>query len=795
MKIINYIPLVVGLLTGLQAAPLTVDLTKPIPETFPAPLEGGTNKNPKGETITADNQSFFLNGKPWVPVMGEFHFSRYPHTEWREALLKMKAGGINVVATYVFWIHHEEIKGEFDWTGDRSLRKFISLCQEIGLKAFVRIGPFAHGEARNCGYPDWLLEMLKVPANNPTLARTTDPVYLEQAEKLYTEIYKQTSDLLWKNGGPIIGVQIDNESSDTKYLLTLKELAKKVGFDVPVYSMTGWTSGVPEAGFLPVYGGYSDGFWGGSFESYRRFYHFSIYRDFAASNAKLLGQFPYACCEIGPGMMSSYGKRIKIFPSNISSLTVTKLGSGNNMPGYYMYHGGVHPEGKLSWLSEGAPLHPMPVKDYDFQTAIGCFGQIREQYHLLRQQHLFLEDFGAILSRMPATMPDISPKNLEESETFRWCVRSDGTSGFIFYNNQQPYVPMPDHHEVQLSLKTKMGSQSVPVKPITIPSGSHGIMPFRLDCDGVMLEYATAQLLCKAKDESGHAVYFFTEIQGMEPELLFAKEHSNLTVQAGNKEDTSGGILINNITKGTTPAVTVANGAGNKVSFVILDQEQGKRLWRMPFAGRDYIVLSESNMVESPSGLRLFRNSDQKLAAAFFPQIKKLQINGSLVEGKPDGIFSAFSVAAETGNQDVKVACELLKEAGPAAYQLKGMQEATWDQAATYKLTIPQSKADDRILLNIHYIGDAARIYVDNKVVVDHFYNGDPLSVGLWRIPPADWDKIHLKILPYSDALEPRLPDVAKKMVAAAKESGTLNQITIDVEETSEVEVKSTLDN
>ena len=30
------------------------------------------------------------DGKPWLPVMGEFHFSRYPHCYWREELEKMK---------------------------------------------------------------------------------------------------------------------------------------------------------------------------------------------------------------------------------------------------------------------------------------------------------------------------------------------------------------------------------------------------------------------------------------------------------------------------------------------------------------------------------------------------------------------------------------------------------------------------------------------------------------------------------------------------------------------------------
>ena len=29
--------------------------------------------------------------------MGEFHFARYPENEWRDELLKMKAGGIDIV--------------------------------------------------------------------------------------------------------------------------------------------------------------------------------------------------------------------------------------------------------------------------------------------------------------------------------------------------------------------------------------------------------------------------------------------------------------------------------------------------------------------------------------------------------------------------------------------------------------------------------------------------------------------------------------------------------------------------
>ena len=55
------------------------------------------------------NQNYLTcDGKPILPVMGEFHFSRYPKEEWEQALLILKRGGVEIVATYVFWIHHEE---------------------------------------------------------------------------------------------------------------------------------------------------------------------------------------------------------------------------------------------------------------------------------------------------------------------------------------------------------------------------------------------------------------------------------------------------------------------------------------------------------------------------------------------------------------------------------------------------------------------------------------------------------------------------------------------------------------
>lgn len=112
---------------GIFASTIAVANSHTITIASPKPpvTEGfkmGESRSPDGTTLTLDSNSLLLDGKPWTPVMGEFHFARYPTNEWREELFKMKAGGIDIVSTYVFWIHHEESEGQFDWSGSRNLR-------------------------------------------------------------------------------------------------------------------------------------------------------------------------------------------------------------------------------------------------------------------------------------------------------------------------------------------------------------------------------------------------------------------------------------------------------------------------------------------------------------------------------------------------------------------------------------------------------------------------------------------------------------------------------------------------
>ncbi|MFQ9873244.1 MAG: beta-galactosidase, partial [Oscillospiraceae bacterium] len=170
------------------------------------PLRSGHLK--MGDT-SADGIRFEVNNlyavwdsMPVIPIMGEFHYSRYDARQWETELIKMKSCGISVVASYLMWIHHEEEEGIFDFNGNRNVREFVKLCEKLGLQVFLRPGPWVHGEMRNGGFPDWLLR-------KPFSLRENDEGYLFYVRRLFQEYFRQLKGLLYCDGGPIIGIQLE----------------------------------------------------------------------------------------------------------------------------------------------------------------------------------------------------------------------------------------------------------------------------------------------------------------------------------------------------------------------------------------------------------------------------------------------------------------------------------------------------------------------------------------------------------------------------------------------------------
>ena len=102
------------------------------------------------------------------------------------------------------------------------------------------------------------------------------------------------------------------------------------------------------------------------------------------------------------------------------------LGGGANLLVYYMYHGGINPEGKETTLQESRATgynNDLPVKSYDFQTCIRESGEVNESYGRLRRLHLLLQDFGEELAGSETCFPEKLPESPVDLHTLRTTAR------------------------------------------------------------------------------------------------------------------------------------------------------------------------------------------------------------------------------------------------------------------------------------------------------------------------------------------------------------------------------------
>ena len=488
-------------------------------------------KNPKGEEINVTSRYFTRNGKPWIGVMGEFHFSRYSRENWHRELAKMKAGGITIVSTYLFWIYHEEIEGKMDFGGDNDIRAFIEEFKDVGLDVVIRIGPWAHGECRNGGFPDWLLKKdYKLRDNNEE--------YLAVVKKWYQSIYNEVKGLFYKDGGNIIAVQIENEFVDNaEHLAKLKEIAVECGFIAPIYTVTGWNSAsgakIPVDEVVPVFGGYCEAPWENHMNrlSPSPHYFFNRMRNDSAIGTDLIAKtqsdgwqlpyerYPFATCELGGGIEVTHHRRPIIKPMDIYAVSLVKLGDGNNLVGYYMYHGGTNKIGELSTFNEtkatGYP-NDYPILSYDFQAPLSEYGEVREQYGLLNMLHMFVNDFGEEFAPMIA-VDSGNTVAADDTNSLRYGMRTDGKRGFVFVNHYQRLTELADIENAVIS------AENVEFPPIDVKGEVSFFMPFNMKMGDSVLEYATAQPLCKYDD-----TYFFAEIPNIKAEYKFSKGSANI---------------------------------------------------------------------------------------------------------------------------------------------------------------------------------------------------------------------------------------------------------------------------
>lgn len=816
--------LIAGVLAGSTAGAdtLAIDASAPAPAPLAAALRLGSAVAPNGDTLGANARYLTRNGAPWLPVMGEFHYSRTPASQWEAELRKMKAAGIDIVASYVMWNHHEEVAGKFDWSGNRDLHRFVQLAAKAGLDVVVRVGPWAHAEVRFGGVPDWVVNAM------PT--RSNDPQYMALVEKLYAQIGAQLKGLLWKDGGRVIGVQLENEynidgpGKGASHIAALKKLALKAGMDVPYYTVTGWDGTIyPTGEVTPVFGGYPDEPWGVSTkelppkETYAFRFDTRVSGDLGAQTAAHAPGTaetdkevtPFLGAEYGAGLPAMYRRRTVVSADDIASMLPVQLGSGVNLMGYYMFHGGRNPMGlggtslEESTLSGG--YNDTTMISYDFQAPLGPDGQQRKVLEKLRPFHLFLHDFGARLAPMTVRKPDNTPATPADLKTARFAVRSEGDHGFLFVNNHVRQYAMAAQKATQFKVKLPGQSITLPSKPADIADGAYFIWPLNLDLDGVNLRYATAQPITLLDQGKAGVVAVFAATAGVPAEFSFDVA-AGIAAPGAQMTVADGRTLVTGVQPGAKAALTVQRDGKRLLTIVVLTPEQSQQLNVVQLAGQRRLVLSAQQVYTCDHALQLRSTGSGKFRFAVYPALNaqpKASIDSAMWSGKAtgsapsanvalhaagnDGIFQAF--AAELPTRELKATLTQTRAAqaappvmigGLAKAALQPIPEA-FKAAAAWQVNVPREQllGLHDALLQIDFVGDIGRLYSGTRLLDDWYYSGYQWQFGLRQNTALLDQPLTVSVLPLRADAPVYLPKEARPEFGGDKQIATVRGVSV----------------
>ncbi len=704
----------------------SIDLTHVAPKKIYPLGENFRGTDPDGKVLGFTNYYMTKDGAPFFGISGEIQYCRVREDEWEDTIVKAKMGGLNIIASYIFWNVHEEVRGSFRFDGNRNIRKFLELCHKHGMQVIVRIGPFCHGEMRNGGLPDWLYAM-------PFEVRSNDQGYLDHVRLLFRQLHTQFDGLYYSQGGPIIAAQIENEymhagapwemttgisqewitggTGGEEHMRLLKKIAREEGICTPFYTCTGWGGAMaPADEMLPLWGGY--GYWPWHFNGENGAHPLTrefLYQDNHNDAVEEVYNFdplypkesmPYACCEMMGGMFNSYRYRFVIDCASVDALANTKLASGCNLLGYFMYRGGTNP------LGEKTPyLHEFytPKRSYDFQAVLSESGQPRESYYRLKLLNMFCTDFTPQLVNTKTVLPDhmigLDPEDLEP---LRFAVRVDGNSGFLFLNNYQDHAHKPAVKDARITLHLPGGD--LVVENISLASGENAILPFRLDLYGALLNTATAQPITTMDAEMPCGFFFAPE--GMDPVYRFDADTVRQVRGCPARLENGEWICAPGNSTGSF-VVTTANGP---VRIVTLTRQDSLRFSKVTIHGRDHAFLSDGTLLWDGKKLRVESAESAVTVMAYPADVLK---DGRGIPARQD-VFEGYTMTRPAVSLPVEVTA-----LSPSRY--------------TLKLPAEKLAGHKRVELHVDYAGDIGHLFLNGELIADHFCNG---ATWVTRIDP-----------------------------------------------------------
>ena len=362
--------------------------------------------------MIGDN-TFLLNGKPFVIKAAEVHYPRIPRPYWEHRIKMCKALGMNTLCLYVFWNIHEPEEGKFDFTGNNDIAEFCRLAQKHGMYVIVRPGPYVCAEWEMGGLPWWLLKKKDIRL------RERDPYFMRCVSRFETEVAQQLLPLAIAHGGPIIMMQVENEygsyGQDKEYVGEIRNTLRGLyGSNLTLFQCD-WSSNFHLNGL-------DDLLWTMNFGTGS-----DIDKEFARLK-KMRPNSPLMCSEFWSGWFDKWGARHETRLAADMVAGIDQMLQRGISFSLYMTHGGTS---FGHWAGANSPGFAPDVTSYDYDAPINEQGQPTEKFWLMRNTLQKYSDTR--LPRVPkAPMPTITMPEIKLTR----AVALDGLVDTTFHSRE-----------------------------------------------------------------------------------------------------------------------------------------------------------------------------------------------------------------------------------------------------------------------------------------------------------------------------------------------------------------------
>lgn len=360
----------------------------------------------------------------------------------------------------------------------------------------------------------------------------------------------------------------------------------------------------------------------------------------------------------------------------------------------------------------------MPRISYDYQAALGEFGQVRESYRRVKSIHYFVQQFGDRLCALKTVLPEgaekIAPK---DSTILRYAVRTDGERGFLFLNNYQDHFALPDRKDDEISLQLRGEELKW---DISIASDENAILPFHFDMDGIDLVKANAQVLTRIVTEGEVTYVFFvpdgmcgsfefeegTQINGVCRNIYRCGEKFKVTHCGADS-----GITVDDVEYISTECFMVEKNSV-RCKVLVLNREMADNMYLLS-GGR--LAFTDTVLMEDADGIRLESTKASNMIytypAGIFAGMKNVQRIQNIKNARLE-YMGAYQVETEENNTEVTV-----KQVASSRYTIE----------------IPNTVMDGvkDALLQIDYTGDIGNAFINGRMINDNFANGAVWEIGL----------------------------------------------------------------